>query len=123
MASLWKPTMVRMKRHTSTGNIPKNKLADAEVCQEVCEAESAQNDLLQHIEIQDWPYLIIGQDADRRRVVRATKVIEKGTYVCNFNGLLLEPEACKAFLEKAEAHFSHQELGKREYCMTSSKGH
>ena len=117
MASLWKPPMVRMKRHTSTGKLPQNKLADAEVCQEVCGAESAQNDLLQHIENQDWPNLIIGQVADRGRVVRATKIIEKGTYVCNFNGLLLEPDACKAFLQTAEAHFSHQELGKSEYCM------
>ena len=85
--------MVGMKRHTSTGKMPKHKLADAEVCQEVCQAESAQNDLLQHIENQDWPNLIIGQVADRGRVVRTTKVIEKCTYVSNFDGLVLEPDA------------------------------
>ena len=78
MASLWKPPMVRMKRHTSTGKMPKHKLANAEVCQEVCQSESAQNDLLQHMENQDWPNLIIGQVDDRGRVVRATKIIEKG---------------------------------------------
>ena len=61
--------MGRMKRQTSPGKMPKYKLADAEVCQEVCHSESAQNDLLQHMENQDWPNLIIGQVADRRRVV------------------------------------------------------
>ena len=81
MASLWKPPMGRMKRQTSTGKMPKHKLADAEVCQEVCQAESAQNDLLQHMENQDWPNLIIGQVADRGRVVRATQIIEKGMCV------------------------------------------
>ena len=45
--------------------------------------------------------LIIRQVVDRGRVVRATKIIEKGIYVCNFDGLVLEPDACKAFLEKA----------------------
>ena len=30
---------------------------------------------------------------------------------------MLEPEACKAFLEKAEAHSNDPELGKTEYCM------
>ena len=50
-------------------------------------------------------------------MVRATKVLEKGTYVCNFDGLLLEPEACKAFFEKAEAHSNEPELGRTEYCM------
>ena len=115
MASLWKPPMVRMKRHTSTGKMPKHKLADAEVCQEVCQAESAQNDL--HMENQDWPNLIIGQVADRGRVVRATKIIEKGIYVCNFDRLVLEPDACKAFLENAEAHSDDPELGRTKYCM------
>ena len=80
--------------------MPKHKLADAEVCQETCQSESAQNDLLQHMENQDWPNLIIGQVADRGRVVRATKIIEKGIYVCNFDGVVLEPEACKAFFLK-----------------------
>ena len=117
MASLWKPPMGRMKRQTSTGKMPKHKLADAEVCQEVCQSESAQNDLLQHIENQDWPNLIIVQVADRGRVVRATKIIEKGIYVCNFDGVVLEPEACKAFLENAEAHSDHPDLGRTEYCM------
>ena len=117
MASLWKPPMGRMKRQTSTGKMPKHKLADAEVCQEVCQSESAQNDLLQHMENQDWPNLIIGQVADRGRVVRATKIIEKGIYVCNFDGVVLEPEACKAFLENAEAHSDHPDLGRTEYCM------
>ena len=117
MASLWKPPMGRMKWQTSTGKMPKHKLADAEVCQEVCQSESAQNDLLQHMENQDWPNLIIGQVADRGRVVRATKKIEKGIYVCNFDGVLLEPEACKAFLENAEAHSDHPDLGRTEYCM------
>ena len=117
MASLWKPPMGRMKRQTSTGKMPKHKLADAEVCQEVCQAESAQKDLLQHMENQDWPNLIIGQGADRERVVRATKIIEKGIYVCNFDGLVLEPNACKAFLENAEAHSDDPELGRTEYCM------
>ena len=117
MASLWKPPMVRMKRHTSTGKMPKHKLANAEVCQEVCQSESAQNDLLQHMENQDWPNLIIGQVDDRGRVVRATKIIEKGIYVCNFDGLVLEPDACKAFLEKAETHSDDPQLGRTEYCM------
>ena len=111
MASLWKPPMGRMKRQTSTGKMPKHKLADAEVCQEVCQAELAQNDLLQHMENQDWPNLIIGQVADRGRVVRATKIIEKGIYLCNFDGVVLEPDACKAFLENAEAHSDHPDLG------------
>ena len=87
------------------------------MCQEVCQSESAQNDLLQHIENQDWPNLIIGQVADRGRVVRATKIIEKGISVCNFDGVVLEPEACKAFLENAEAHSDHPDLGRTEYCM------
>ena len=104
MGSLWKPQIVRMKRHTSTGKMPKHKLADAEVCQEVCQAESVQNYLLQHMENQDWLNLIIGQVADRGRVVKATKIIEKGICVCNFDGLVLEPDACKAFFEKAETH-------------------
>ena len=120
MASLWKPPMGRMKRQTSTtstGKMPKHKLADAEVCQEVCQSNSAQNDLLQHIENQDWPNLIIGQVADRGRVVRATKILEKGIYVCNFDGVVLEPEACKAFLENAEAHSDNPSLGRTEYCM------
>ena len=117
MASLWKPPLGRMKRQTSTGKMPKHKLADAEVCQEVCQSESAQNDLLQHMENQDWPILIIGQVADRGKVVRATKIIEKGIYVCNFDGVVLEPEACKAFLENAEAHSDHPDLGRTEYCM------
>ena len=117
MASLWKPPMGRMKRQTSTGKMPEHKLADAEVCQEVCQAESAQNNLLQHMENQDWPNLIIGQVADRGRVVRATKIIEKVIYVCNFDGLVLEPGACKAFLENAEAHSDDPELGHTEYCM------
>ena len=117
MASLWKPPIVRMKRHTSTGKMPKHKLADEEVCKEVWQTESAQNDLLQHIENQDWPNLIIGQVAGRGRVVRATKIIEKGVYVCNFDGLVLEPDACKDFLEHAESHSDDQELGRTEYCM------
>ena len=117
MASSWKPPMGRMKRQTSTGKMPKHKLADAEVCQEVCQSESAQNDLLQHMENQDWPNLIIGQVADRGRVVRATKIIEKGIYVCNFDGVVLEPEACKAFLENAEVHSDNPDLGRTEYCM------
>ena len=73
MASLWKPPMGRMKRQTSTGKMPKHELADPEVCQEVCQAESAQNDLLQHMENQDWPNLIIGQIADKGRVVKPQK--------------------------------------------------
>ena len=120
MASLWKPPMGRMKRQTSTtstGKMPKHKLADAEVCQKVCQSNSAQNDLLQHIENQDWPNLIIGQVADRGRVVRATKIIEKGIYVCNFDGVVLEPDACKAFLENAEVHSDNPSLGRTEYCM------
>ena len=117
LAILWKPPMIRMKRHTSTGKMPKHKLANAEVCQEVCQSESAQNDLLQHMENQDWPNLIIGQVADRGRVVRATKIIEKGIYVCNFDGLVLEPDACKAFLEKAGTHSDDPQLGRTEYCM------
>ena len=104
MASLWK-------------KMPKHKLADAEVCQEVCQSNSAQNDLLQHIENQDWPNLIIGQVADRGRVVRATKILEKGIYVCNFDEVVLEPEACKAFLENAKAHSDNPDLGRTEYCM------
>ena len=100
MASLWKPPSVGMKRHTSMGKIPKSKLADTEVFKEEFEGDPALNNLLQHIENQDWPYLIIGQVADRGRVVRATKIIEKGTYVCNFDGLVLEPDACKAFFGK-----------------------
>ena len=115
--SLWKPPKGRMKRQTSIGKMPKHKLADAEVCQEVCQSESAQNDLLQHMENQDWPNLIIRQVADRGRVVRATKIIEKGIYVCNFDGVVLEPEACKTFLENAEAHSDHPDLGRKEYCM------
>ena len=75
------------------------------------------NDLLQHIENQDWPNLIIGQVADRGRVVRATKIIEKGIYVCNFDGVVLEPDACKAFLENAEVHSDNPSLGRTEYCM------
>ena len=74
--------MVRMKRHTSTGKMPKHKLADAEVCQEVCQAESVQNHLLQHMENQDWPNLIIGQGADRGRVVRASKIIQRRASMC-----------------------------------------
>ena len=87
------------------------------MCQEICQAELAQNDLLQHMDNQDWPNLIIGQVADRGRVVRATKMIEKGIYVCNFDGVVLEPNACKAFLENAEAHSDHPDLGLTEYCM------
>ena len=120
MASLWKPPMGRMKRQTSTGKMPKHKLADAEVCQEVCQAEPAQNDLLQHMENQDWPNLIIGQVADRGRVVRATKIIEKVIYVCNFDGLVLEPDACKAFLENAEAHSDDPELALHELSYLST---
>ena len=82
------------------GKIPKSKLADTEIFKEEFEGDPALNNLLQHIENQDWPNLIIGQVADRGRVVRATKIIEKGTYVCNFDGLVLEPDACKAFLGK-----------------------
>ena len=70
-----------------------------------------------NIENQDWPNLIIGQVVGRGRVVRATKIIEKGIYVCNFDGLVLEPDACKAFFEKAEAHSNDPELGRTEYCM------
>ena len=43
-------------------------------------------------------------------MVRATKILEKGIYVCNLDGVVLEPEACKAFLEKAEAHSDHPDL-------------
>ena len=50
-------------------------------------------------------------------MVRATKIIEKGTYISNFDGLVLEPDACKAFLEKADAHSDDPELGRTEYCM------
>ena len=50
-------------------------------------------------------------------MVRATQIIEKGIYVCNFDELVLEPEACKAFSEKAEAHSNDPELEKRGYCM------
>ena len=50
-------------------------------------------------------------------MVRATKILEKGIYVCNFDGVVLEPEACKAFLENAEAHSDNPSLGRTEYCM------
>ena len=64
----------------------------------MCEGESTQNkELLSHIENQDWPNLIIGDVAGRGRVVRAIQIIEQGKYVCNFDGLVLEPEACKTF--------------------------
>ena len=49
--------------------------------------------------------------------MRATKILEKGIYVCNFDGVVLEPEACKAFLENAEAHSDNPSLGRIEYCM------
>ena len=42
----------------------------------------------------------------------ATKIIEKGTYVSNFGGLVLEPDACKAFFEKAHAHRDDPDLGR-----------
>ena len=67
---------------------------------------------MNHIENQDWPNLIIGEVAGRGRVVRATQIIEQGKYVCNFDGLVLEPDACKTFLEKAEAHSNDPVLGK-----------
>ena len=76
-------------------------MAETEVFKEESESDPALNNLLQHIENQDWPNLIIGQVADRGRVIRATKIIEKGTYICNFDGLVLEPDACKAFFGKS----------------------
>ena len=84
-------------RHTSAGKMPKSTMAETEVFKEEFEGDTALSNLLQHIENQDWPNLIIDQVADRRRVVRATKTIEKGTYICKFDGLLLEPDACKFF--------------------------
>ena len=100
MANLWKPPSVRMKRHTSAGKMPKSNVAETEVLKEASESNPALNNLLQHIENQDCHNLIIGHVADRVRVVRATKIIEKGTYVCNFDKLVLEPDACKAFFKK-----------------------
>ena len=50
-------------------------------------------------------------------MVRATRIIEKVIYVCNFDGLVLEPDLCKDFLEKAEANSSDPDLGMTEYCM------
>ena len=55
--------------------------------------------------------------AGRGRVVRATQIIESLKYVCNFDRLVLEPEACKTFLEKAEARSNDPVLGRTEYCM------
>ena len=40
--------------------------------------------------------------AGRGRVVRATQIIKKGKYVCNFDGLVLEPEACKTFFYRRQ---------------------
>ena len=104
-----------MKSHTSAGKLSKSYLGETKVFKEEFEGDPALNYLLQHIETQDWPNLIIGQVADRGRVVRATKVIEKGTYVCHLEGPLLEPDACKTFWEKAEAHSNDPELGQTEY--------
>ena len=33
-------------------------------------------------------------------------------YVCNFDKLVLEPDACKELLEEAEAHSNDPELGR-----------
>ena len=113
VAGLWKPPFIRMKRPTSKSNLHRNGAAD----KETSGGEFTQNqELLTHIENQDWPNLIIGEVADRGRVVRATQIIEKGKYVCNFDGLVLEPEACKTFLEKAEAHSNDSVLGRAKYC-------
>ena len=85
-----------MKRPTSKSNLHRNGAAD----KETSGGESTQNqELLTHIENQDWSNLIIGEVAGRGRVVRATQIIEKGKYVCNFDGLVLEPGACKTFVE------------------------
>ena len=94
VAGLWKPPFITMKRPTSKSNLHRNGATD----KETSGGESTQNqELLTHIENQDWPNLIIGKVAGRGRVVRATQIIEKGKYVCNFDGLVLEPEACKTF--------------------------
>ena len=92
MANLWEPPSVRMKRQTSAGKMPKSNLAETEVFREESKGDPALNPALIN--------LIIGQVADRGRVVWATKIIEKGTHVCNFDGLLLEPDACNALFEK-----------------------
>ena len=114
VAGLWKPPFIRMKRPTSKSNLHRNGAAD----KETSGGESTQNqELLTHIENQDWPNLIIGEVAGRGRVVQATQIIEKSKYVCNFDGLVLEPEACETFLEKAEAHSNDPVLGRTEYCM------
>ena len=39
--------------------------------------------------------------------------------MCNFDGLLLEPDASKELLERADANKEDPELGKREYCLVS----
>ena len=101
-----------MKRPFSKSNSHRNGAADKEMC------DSTQNkELLNHIENQDRPNLMVGQVAGRDRVVRATQIIEPLKYVCNFEGLVLEPEPCKTFLEKAEAHSNDPVLGRTEYCM------
>ena len=51
-------------------------------------------------------------------MVKATQIIEKGIYVCNFDGLVLEHDACKEFLEKAEAHTNDPEYGRTEIWKT-----
>ena len=94
IAGLWKPPVIRMKRPSSKSYLHRNRATE----KEMCEGESTQNQqLLSHIENQDWPNLIIGEVAGRGRVVRATQIIERGKYVCNFDGVVLEPEACKTF--------------------------
>ena len=56
--------------------------------------------LLQHIENQDWLNLIIGLVAGRVRVVRATQVIEKGIYVFNFDGPVLNLRLARLFRKR-----------------------
>lgn len=100
MAGLWEPPATRIKRFGHAEN----------------EVQNAR--LLKRIENQDWPNLIVGEVSGRGRVVRATQVIGQGVYVCNFDGLLLEPDDCSVFLEKAQAHSNDPDLGRTEYCMT-----
>ena len=68
VAGLWKPVVIRMKRPLSKSNSHRNGAADKEMC------ESTQNkELLNHIENQDSPNLMVGHVAGRDRVVRATQ--------------------------------------------------
>ena len=74
-ASLWEPPTIRMKRPTPNGKLPRKTFSE----KELFEGDSTRNvHILKHIESQDWPNLIIGLVAGRRRVVRATQVIENG---------------------------------------------